>query len=185
MRKSKTAMAVQTLTRLALLGAVALVLGWVESFLPTPYGIKLGLANTVLLYALYLLDVPSAFVLMVLKVFLSLLTPGGGGRFLYTAAGAVLSLLAMLLVKAGSREKVSMIGVSVVGAIFHNVGQMLVAAAIFGVIPILAYSPLLLLTGVVLGIVTGTVGRYAIRALAATGAGNPKGKTAEPKEDRK
>lgn len=185
MRKSKTAMAVQTLTRLALLGAVALVLGWVESFFPTIYGIKLGLANTVLLYALYLLDVPSSFILMVLKVFLSLLTPGGGERFIYSAAGAVLSLLAMLLIKSVSREKTSVIGVSVVGALFHNIGQMLVAAAIFGVIPILAYSPIVLLSGVVLGVATGTVGRYAIRALAATGVGNPKGKTVESKGDVK
>lgn len=179
MRRSKSAMTVQTLTRLALLGAVALALGWVESFLPTVYGIKLGLANTVLLYAIYLLDVPSAFILMVLKVLLSLLTPGGAGRFMYSAAGALLSLCMMLLVKAVSRGKVSILGVSVVGAVFHNAGQMLVAAAIFGVIPILAYSPVLMIAGVVLGVATGTVGKFAIRALEKTAAGNPKGKHVE------
>lgn len=185
MRKSKTAMTVQTLTRLALLGAVALVLGWVESFIPTLYGIKLGLANTVLIYALYLLDIPSAFILMVLKVCLSLLTPGGAGRFMYSAAGAILSLLAMLLVKSVSRGKLSIIGVSVVGSVFHNIGQMLVATTVFGVIPILAYSPLLFISGVALGIATGTVGKYAVRALASTEVGNPKGRTVEPKGDGK
>lgn len=181
MMRGKTTMAVRTLTRLALLGAVALALSWVESFFPSMYGIKLGLANTVILYAIYLLDMPSACILTVLKVCLSLLTPGGAGRFIYSAAGALLSLLVMLLVKWVSRGKLSIVGVSVVGAVFHNLGQMLVAATIFGVLPILAYSPLPLVAGVILGVVTGTVGQYTIRALSAVGTGGPSG----PKGDVK
>lgn len=158
--------ATQKITRLALLTAVALALGWAESFIPTPPGIKLGLANTVLLYALYLLDVKSAVMLMILKVVLSGLTYAGVSAMLYSMGGGVVSLGMMVLVKVLSRDEVSLVGVSVIGAVFHNVGQLLVMALLFQNLraPLLL-APVLLIAGAVMGVVTGFVGKYAIGAL--------------------
>ena len=89
------------IAKLGLLTAVALVLGYVEHLLPITGipGVKLGLANTVLLYALYLLDIPSAILLMILKVGLSGLLFGGVAAMLYSFAGGVVSLLVMILAR--------------------------------------------------------------------------------------
>ena len=170
MNRSKTSVMVRNITRMALLAAVALALGWVEQFIPAPMpGIKLGLANTVLLYALYLLDVRSAVLLMVLKVGLSGLMYAGVFAMVYSFCGGALSLLMMVLVKKLSRDSVSIIGVSVVGAVFHNVGQLLIAIVLVGWRTVALYGPVLIIAGVVMGVVTGIVGKYATRALAATG----------------
>lgn len=168
-------MRTQTLTRLALLTAVALVLGWVERFIPSPMpGIKLGLGNTVLLYALYLLDTKSAVMLMILKVVLSGLTYAGVNAMLYSLGGGVVSLGMMLLVKALCRDSVSIVGISVVGAVFHNVGQLLVVAAIASWRSAVVLAPLLLVAGAIMGVATGLVGRYAIGALSRLdGHGTP------------
>lgn len=154
------------ITRLALLTAVALALGWAERFIPMPMvGIKLGLANTVLLYALYLLDIKSAVLLMGLKVLLSALTYAGINAMFYSLGGGVVSLAMMVLVKTLGRDSVSLVGVSVVGGVFHNVGQLLIVAVIASWRSALVLSPLLLVMGAVMGLVTGFVGKYAINAL--------------------
>ena len=110
------------IAELGLLTAVALVLGYLESLLPIVGipGVKLGLANTVLLYALYLLDVKSAALLMVLKVGLSGLLFGGPAAMLYSFAGGLLSLAVMLLVRR--LKGIGVVGVSVCGAAAHNIG---------------------------------------------------------------
>lgn len=155
----------RTVTTLGLLTAVALVLGYVEHLIPitTIPGIKLGLANTVLLYALYLLNVRSAVILMTLKVALSGLLFGGVSAMLYSFAGGVLSLAAMLLVKR--IRGVSVIGVSVVGALMHNVAQMIVACLIVQTRAVLVYLPVLLVSAAITGTLTGIVAKYAIRGL--------------------
>lgn len=162
----KNRMTTQRLTRLALLTAVALALGWAESFIPSPMpGIKLGLSNTVLLYALYLLDVKSAVLLMGLKVLLSALTYAGINAMFYSLGGGIVSLLMMVLVKTLSRDSVSLVGVSIIGAVFHNVGQLLIVAAIASWRSAVVLAPVLLIAGAVMGLVTGFVGKYAINAL--------------------
>lgn len=156
---------------MGLLTAVALVLGYLEHLIPvsTIPGIKLGLGNTVLLYALYLLDMPSAVLLMLLKVGLSGLLYGGVSAMLYSLAGGVLSLCGMLLVKR--IPGVSVIGVSVVGAVLHNVGQMLVACLIVESKAVLAYLPILLAAACVTGVLTGVVAKYVIKGLGHTKGG--------------
>ena len=159
-------MATRKLARLALLTAVALALGWAERFIPTPMpGIKLGLSNTVLLYALYLLDVKSAIVLMLLKVFLSGFTYAGISAMLYSLGGGVVSLVMMILIKTLSRGTVSLVGVSVVGGVFHNVGQLLVMSILVSWRGAITLSPILLISGIAMGLVTGFVGRNAVGAL--------------------
>ena len=161
------------IAKLGLLTAVALVLGYFEHLLPVTGipGVKLGLANTVLLYALYLLDIPSAILLMFLKVGLSGLVVGGVAAMLYSLAGGVVSLLIMIL--ARKMKGLSIIGVSVLGALAHNAGQMTVACFVVGTRAILAYLPILLIAAAVTGTLTGFIARYTFRGLnpkAAQGA---------------
>ncbi len=176
MSASSSRMTTRTITRMALLTAVAVVLGYMERLLMTlsmltlPPGVKLGLANTVLLYAIYLLDRKSSFLLMILKVGLSGLMYGGVSAMMYSFGGGLLSLVMMLLVKDLSREKVSIIGVSVVGAIFHNVGQAAVAAMMVNTAAIMGYVPFLLIAAIITGILTGVAAKFVIRALGKLGA---------------
>jgi heptaprenyl diphosphate synthase len=153
------------IAKLGLLTAVALVLGYVEHLLPITGipGVKLGLANTVLLYALYLMDVPSAILLMFLKVGLSGLLFGGVAAMLYSFAGGAFSLLVMIL--ARRMKGLSVVGVSVLGAAAHNVAQMAVACFVVETRAILAYLPVLLAAAVVTGLLTGLIARYTFRGL--------------------
>ncbi len=151
--------------KLGLLTAAAIVLGYFEHLLPITGipGVKLGLANTVLLYALYLLDVPSAVLLMLLKVGLSGLLFGGPAAMLYSLAGGVLSLLVMIL--AQRIRGLSIVGVSVLGAVSHNIAQVLVACFVVETRAVLAYLPILLLAAAVTGTLTGVIARYTFRGL--------------------
>ena len=166
---------VRWLTRMALLTAVAVVLGYIEHLIPMPGGIpgiKLGLANTVLLYAIYLLDAKSAFLLMVLKVGLSGLMYGGVSAMMFSFGGGLCSLVMMLLVKKLGGEGVSILGVSVVGAVFHNAGQTAVAALMVNTAALMGYVPFLLVAAVVTGVLTGIAAKYAIQGLKASGMEN-------------
>ena len=151
--------------KLGLLTAVAIVLGYFEYLLPVTGipGVKLGLANTVLLYALYLIDVPSAILLMFLKVGLSGLLFGGPAAMLYSFAGGALSLFIMIL--ARKSKGLSVVGVSVLGAVSHNIAQMAVACFVVETRAILAYLPILLLAAAVTGTLTGLIARYSFKGL--------------------
>ena len=177
---------VRWLTRMALLTAAAVVLGYIERLIPMPGsipGVKLGLANTVLLYAIYLLDARSAFVLMILKVGLSGLLYAGVSAMMFSLGGGLCSLVMMLLIKKLGGSGVSIIGVSVVGAVFHNVGQTAVAALMVNTAALMGYVPFLLVAAVVTGILTGIAAKYAIRGLKASGMENVKMPGKEPKPD--
>ena len=115
--------------RVALCGmllSLMLVLGWVEHMIPLNAaipGIKLGLSNGVLIFAVYMLDIPTSYVLMALKVVLSAAFLGQpASMLLYGFAGGLLSLTAMVLL---SRVKgLHPVTVSMVGGVMHNVGQV-------------------------------------------------------------
>lgn len=158
---------VREITRLGLLTAVAVTLGYVESLVPLAGapGVKLGLSNTVLLYALYLMDARRATLLMALKVGLSGLLFGGVSAMIYSFAGGVMSLVVMLLVRRA--RGVGIVGVSVAGALAHNAGQAAVACIVAGWRAMLAYAPLLIASAAVAGALTGLVAHYAIYALTA------------------
>lgn len=169
--KQGSGMTTQKLTRLALLTAAAVVLGYIEgiitAFAPLPPGVKLGLANTVVLYSIYTLGVGCSVILVILKVILTGFMSGNlAAAFLYSMGGGVLSLISMLLLKNISRDKVSIVGVSVVGAVFHNVGQLLVAALILQTPGIMLYVFVLMISAVVTGTLTGISGNRVIRILS-------------------
>lgn len=145
--------------RVALCGlllALMLVLGYVESLLPAVSGvpgIKLGLSNGVLIFAVYMLNVPTAFVLMGLKVALSGMLFGGVSAMIYAAAGGVLSLTVMCLL---SRVRgLHPVVVSMAGGVFHNVGQLGMAMLILQTPSLAYYLAVLMLSGLATGAVTG------------------------------
>ena len=146
-------MKTKTIARFAVLTALSLVLGYLESLIPiapTVPGIKLGLGNTVLLYAVYMASPLESAMLMICKVVLSSLLFGGGfSAMLYSLAGGVLSLAVMLLLARAPKGGV--IGVSACGAICHNIGQIAVASLILGVGAVWAYFPVLVISGLKIG----------------------------------
>ena len=160
---------VQQVALSGLLTSLMLVFGFIERQFPLPVpvpGIKLGLANSVLLYALYMLGIRQSVVLMLLKSLMSWLIYMNLSAMLYSFAGGVLSVAAMILV---SRMKgVSPIGVSALGAVFFNIGQILMAAWVLGTPQlIVTYLPVLMVSGVLTGILTGVIAKLVMKHLRA------------------
>ena len=160
---------VQQVALSGLLTSLMLVFGFIERQFPLPVpvpGIKLGLANSVLLYALYMLGIRQTIVLMLLKSLMSWLIYMNLSAMLYSFAGGVLSVAAMILV---SRMKgVSPIGVSALGAVFFNIGQILMAALVLGTPQlIVTYLPVLMVSGVLTGILTGVIAKLVMKHLRA------------------
>ena len=160
---------VQQVALSGLLTSLMLVFGFIERQFPLPVpvpGIKLGLANSVLLYALYMLGIRQSVVLMLLKSLMSWLIYMNLSAMLYSFAGGVLSVAAMILV---SRMKgVSPIGVSALGAVFFNIGQILMAAWVLGTPQlIVTYLPVLMVSGVLTGILTGVIAKLVMKHLHA------------------
>jgi len=144
--------------------ALMLVLGFVESQLPVAAGIpgiKLGLSNGVLIFAVYMLNIPTAYLLMGLKVLLSGFLFGSPSAMMYAFAGGVLSLTIMCLL---SRMKgLSPVVVSMIGGLSHNVGQVLLAMVVLNTPKLLYYMAILMVVGLVTGLATGLAANGIIR----------------------
>lgn len=153
-----------------LFAALALMMSYVEMLLPIPLlmpGMKLGLANVIMVVVLYDMDAKSAFFISLVRVMLAGLLFQGFAGLLYSLAGAFCSWLIMVLLKKS--KQLSIVGVSVAGGVCHNVGQILVAAAVVENIKMAYYLPVLLVSGVVTGFVIGLVARLCLQYLQAMG----------------
>ena len=151
--------------RYGLLVALAMVLSWLESLLPLPAalpGMKLGLTNLVVLFALYRMGPRPAAAVSLARVLLVSMTFGNAYSLAYSLAGAAASLALMLLLKRAGTF--SMLGVSVAGGVGHNLGQILVAAAVLGR-GALWYLPALLVSGVLAGAAVGAAGAIVIKRI--------------------
>lgn len=138
--------------------ALAFILSYVESMISFNFivpGIKLGLANIVVLIALYLLGAKSAIALSLIRVILVSFTFGNLYSLWYSIAGAVLSYLVMLLLK--NIKGFSMVGVSVAGGVAHNLGQIVVAMIVLGR-GMIYYMSLLMIGGILTGTLIGVLG---------------------------
>ena len=156
--------AVRRLTLSALLVTVMLMLGYVESLIPTGVpGVKLGLSNSVLLLAICWLGVPAALVLMLVKVVLSSLLFSGVSAMLYSLAGGVLSMLAMILLLRVGHFHIVVAAIG--GSVMHNVGQVALAMWMLRTKELVFYMAVLMLVGLVTGFVTGTVAAALLRRL--------------------
>jgi len=147
----------------ALLGiftAFALVMSLVERMIPLSFsvpGLRLGLANVVVLMALYLFPMSRALSLTVLKCLMAAMFSGNITTLFYSLGGSLLSFVVMMALIRLFREHLSPVGVSVAGAAFHNIGQVLVACLLFRSWVVLLYLPLLLLIGIGTGAAIGTL----------------------------
>lgn len=159
----KTRQKTQRVALMGLMLSLMLILGFVESRLPVPGlpGVKLGLSNGVLLFALYLLDVPSALLLMVLKILLSGFLFGNPSSMMYAAAGGVVSLTGMILLSRS--RQFSPVVVSMAGGLLHNVGQVGLAMIILQTPGLLVYMAILMLIGMVTGLATGVAAKAVIQ----------------------
>lgn len=146
-----------------LFAALAILMGYVEMLIPIPVpipGVKLGLANVIIIIMMYFMDVKSAFFISLVRVILSGLLFAGFAGLLYSLSGAMLSFLVMALLK--KTDKFSIVGVSIAGGVFHNVGQIIVAALAVENVKMAYYLPFLLVSGVVTGMLIGIVAKTAL-----------------------
>ena len=157
-------MKTKKLTLMAMLVALALILSYVESMLPAFVaipGVKIGLANIVVFFALYTLGVREAAGLSLVRVFAVSLLFGSGVSFLYSAAGACLSLAGMIVLK--KLDFFSPVAVSVTGGVLHNVGQIGMACLLLETNVIVYYLPFLIVSGVIAGVAVGLAASVLIR----------------------
>ncbi len=164
--------------RAALFGvllALTVALAWVERLIPVDAlvpGARLGLANLTVLCGLYLFPMPWALALTGLKILLTGLLFGNYYSLAFSVAGGCVSCRAMWLCKILGRT----VGfTSVLGGVFHNLGQLLCAWVLLGNMGILAYFPVLLLAGMGAGAAVGAVGALILRRLWSGGALGPEG----------
>lgn len=150
--------------------ALSLLLSYVETLIPISLaipGVKLGLANLVSIVGLYIIGIPGTVAITLVRIVLVGFTFGNMFSMLYGLAGAAVSLSVMILCR--KRDWLSQTGVSIAGGVGHNVGQILVAAAVVENSAVFYYLPFLLLAGTVAGgligalggIITKRIGKYA------------------------
>lgn len=156
--------------KIALLGvitSIALVLSYLESILPPIYaaipGIKVGLPNIVIIFILYKYGLKEAVTVSALRVFIVALLFGNVMTLAYSLAGAMLSIFAMVLLK--KLDKFSAVGVSIVGGVAHNLGQILVAVALLNSTLIGYYMIVLTITGTLAGVFVGLAGSLLIKRM--------------------
>ncbi|WP_242838705.1 Gx transporter family protein [Eubacterium sp. AB3007] len=166
--KTRTSRTTRTrrLTMSAMFACLALIFTYVEVLIPYSVGIpgvKLGLANLVILIALYEMDARYALTINLIRICLSGLLFSGLFAMLYSLAGGLISLAVMWALKRTGLF--SMVGVSMAGGVAHNFGQVVVAAVIVENIRMFAYFPVLLFTGLAAGILMGIVAYIIDRSL--------------------
>ena len=152
--------------KVAMLGltiALAMIMSYIEALVPLSFavpGIKMGLANIVIIFVLYKIGTKEAILVSLIRVFLVSLLFSNVMAMAYSIAGAVLSLSVMWLLK--KIDKFSVIGVSVAGGVMHNVGQIIMAIILLRTEQIAIYLPVLILTGTVTGVIIGIVSGLVI-----------------------
>lgn len=152
---------------MGMLVALAFIFSYIESLLPTSVGIpgiKIGLANMVVIVTLYTMGAAPAFALSLVRIVLTGFTFGNLASMVYSLGGGMLSLLVMVI--ARKTKLFSVTGVSVLGAVFHNVGQIIVAALVIENSSLFYYLPVLMISGVAFGIIIGVVGAMLIKRLS-------------------
>ena len=159
------------LTRITILAALSLIIFVLESQIPplVPVaGVKLGLANVIVLCAFVTLDAKSALTVLLIKVFLGNLFAGSTVSLLYSFLGGALCFIAQwLMLKITTRNQLW--AVSVTGAIFHNIGQVIAAIILMGTEKILWYLCVLIPVGIITGAFTGIVATYTLKATESIG----------------
>ncbi len=143
--------------------ALALICSYIESLIPFHFGvpgIKLGLANVIVVVMLYGMGAREALLLSILRILLAGFLFGNPFSIIYSLSGGILSYFVMLLLK--NTQKFHVISVSTAGGIFHNLGQLLVASAVVENYNLFYYAPVLLVSGFITGFLIGNVAQEVI-----------------------
>ena len=151
---------------MAMMIALAMIFSYVETMIPINFGIpgvKLGLANLVIVAAIYVFGGKQAFLISIVRIFLSGFMFGNLASIMYSLAGGLLSLAVMLLLK--KTDKLSILAVSVMGGICHNIGQLIVAMLVVENLKLIFYVPVLLISGFLTGLLIGIVCRVILPAV--------------------
>ncbi len=151
-------------TKIGSLVAMASIVGYIEMLLPIPFpvvGMKLGLANVVVLLTLYLYGGKSACTVSFLRILIVGMLFGTGISILYSFFGAVCSLCSMILLQ--KKTNLSAITVSIVGSLFHCIGQIVVAILLVKQVAMITYLPALMLMGMVTGGLIGVLVREVLK----------------------
>lgn len=146
---------------LSLMTAIALTIYVIESQIPVIFpGIKLGLSNVVFLIVLITIGPKDAIIVTVLRILLGSMFTGNLSSFMFSIAGGILSNLIMIIMYVKFKELFSIQVISIVGAVFHNIGQLLVAAFVVQDFRIYIYLPVLMISAIITGYFIGLVGKY-------------------------
>ena len=156
----------RTISTVAMASTLALILSYIESLVPLSFavpGIKMGLANIAIVFVLYRLGEKEAIAVSLIRLFWVAVLFGSFMTFLYSLAGAVLSMTVMIILKKS--EKFSAVGVSVAGGITHNAGQIIAAVLLMETAQIAYYLPVLVVSGTVTGVIIGIVSALLINKI--------------------
>ena len=146
--------------------ALALIFSYVETLIPFNFGIpgiKLGLANLIIVIALYKMKLSDVYLLSIVRVLLNGFIFGNYFSIIYSLAGGLLSLTVMALLK--KQGGFSVMGISMAGGVMHNVGQLIIAMIIVETFSVVYYVPVLLVSGLITGCVIGIVSGEMLRRL--------------------
>ena len=157
-------MKTKQITQLGLLLSISLVLGYLESLLPVIVavpGVKLGIANIVTMLVLYNMGGKQAFLIMLLRVVIAGFLYSGVAGILYSFMGGVCCIVVMTWLR---RVPIfSILGVSMIGAVFHNAGQIMAAVLVMENTDVIYYLPLLCISGVLSGLSVGFLSHFLIK----------------------
>lgn len=146
----------KTIATTAMFATLALIFSYIEAIIPFSVGIpgiKLGLANFVIIVALYKMGIKYAFFINLIRITISGLLFSGVFGIFYSLAGGLLSLFTMWILK--NTKLFSMVGVSMAGGVAHNLGQLLIASLIVSNLKMFLYFPVLMFSGLFTGILIG------------------------------
>lgn len=164
--KRMSASATRRIATAGLMAALALIFSYIEVLIPFNFGIpgiKLGIANLVIIVALYYLNGKYALVINLVRIFIAGLLFSGVFGIIYSLAGCLLSFITMILLKRTGLFSVT--GVSIAGGVMHNLGQILIAAVVVGNIRVFVYFPFLVISGVITGAIIGIVAYLILKRL--------------------
>lgn len=156
------------LTTTAMMFAIVMVFSMLESTLAPlfglPPGVRLGLANIVVMYSLFFVNKPTALMLVILKSIFVFVTRGGiAGTLSFT--GGMLAFAVMVLLMLIFKDNISILILSIAGAIVHNIGQLIIASLLLHQNLVFVYLPILLISGIVVGTITGSLLRATLPVL--------------------
>lgn len=146
--------------------ALALIFSYVESLIPFHIGIpgvKLGLANLVIVVSMYKMEKSQVYLLAITRIVLAGFMFGNLFSIIYSLGGSLLSLFVMYMLKRNG--KFSILGISMAGGVFHNIGQLIIAIIVLQSLNLIYYASVLLISGVITGIIIGIISNEVIKRI--------------------